>query len=85
MGALLITSNGTLFAGTGEANPGGGSITYGGGGIYRSLDGGATWQLVGLTDSGAIGRLAVDPSNPQHIFAAAAGQFYNHGGAARRV
>src|SRR5947207_2832228 len=55
MGALLITPNGTLFAGTGEANPGGGSITYGGGGIFRSLDGGVTWQRVGLTNSGAIG------------------------------
>ncbi len=80
MGALLITSSGTLFAGTGEANPGGGSITYGGGGIYRSLDVGRTWQVVGLTNSGTIGRLAVDPNNPQHIFAAAAGQLYNHGG-----
>jgi hypothetical protein len=80
MGALAITSTGTLFAGTGEANPGGGSLTYGGAGIYRSSDGGATWTNVGLTDSGAIGRLAVDPINPQHIFAAAAGHLYNHGG-----
>ncbi len=80
MGALLITANGTLFAGTGEANPGGGSITYGGSGIYRSLDGGATWQRVGLTNSGAIGRLMVDPTNPQHLYAAVAGQLYNHGG-----
>src|SRR5213075_1849743 len=54
-GALVITSTGTLFAGTGEANPGGGSLTYGGSGIYRSTDGGATWMNVGLTDSGAIG------------------------------
>ena len=44
------------------------------------LDVGRTWQVVGLTNSGAIGRLAVDPNNPQHIFAAAAGQLYNHGG-----
>lgn len=80
MGALIITSNGTLFAGTGEANPGGGSLTYGGSGIYRSLDAGATWQLVGLTNSGAIGRMAVDPANPQHIFAAVAGELYNPGG-----
>jgi photosystem II stability/assembly factor-like uncharacterized protein len=80
LGALIITSTGTLFAGTGEANPGGGSLTYGGSGIYRSTDGGATWQVVGLTDSGAIGRLAVDPTDPQHIFAAVAGQLYNHGG-----
>jgi len=80
MGALIITSSGTLFVGTGEANPGGGSLTYGGSGIYRSVDGGATWQLMGLTNSGAIGRLAVDPTDPQHIFAAAAGQLYNPGG-----
>jgi len=80
IGALIITSNGTLFAGTGEANPGGGSITYGGAGLYRSTDSGATWQLMALTDSGAIGRLAVDPTNPQHIFAAAAGDLFNPGG-----
>jgi photosystem II stability/assembly factor-like uncharacterized protein len=80
MGALLITSSGTLFAGTGEANPGGGSITYGGGGIYRSQDSGRTWEQVGLGNSGAIGRLAVDPANPQHLFAAVAGPLYNHGG-----
>jgi Sortilin, neurotensin receptor 3, len=80
MGALIITSSGTLFAGTGEANPGGGSLTYGGAGIYRSTDSGTTWQNVGLTDSGAIGRLAVDPTNSQHIFAAVAGHLYNHGG-----
>ncbi len=80
MGALVITSTGTLFAGTGEANPGGGSITYGGAGIYRSADGGATWQLVGLTNSGAIGRIAVDPTDPLHIFVAAAGDLFNPGG-----
>ena len=80
MGALIITQDGTLFAGTGEANPGGGSITYGGVGIYRSTDGGATWKRVGLKNSGAIGRLTVDPTNSQHIFAAAAGSLYTHGG-----
>lgn len=79
IGALVIASNGTLFAGTGEANPGGGSITYGGSGIYRSTDSGATWQLTGLTNSGAIGRIAVDPTDPQHIFVAAAGDLFNPG------
>lgn len=80
MGALAIASNGTLFAGIGEANPGGGSITYGGSGVYRSVDGGATWQLVGLANSGAIGRIAIDPTDPQHIFVAAAGDLFNPGG-----
>jgi photosystem II stability/assembly factor-like uncharacterized protein len=80
MGALAITSNGILFAGLGEANPGGGSITYGGSGIYRSADGGASWEQVGLTDSGAIGRIMVDPTDPQHLFVAAAGDLFNPGG-----
>jgi photosystem II stability/assembly factor-like uncharacterized protein len=80
MGALVVASNGILFAGVGEANPGGGSITYGGTGVYRSVDGGTTWQQVGLTNSGAIGRIAVDPTDPQHLFVAAAGDLFNPGG-----
>ena len=80
MGALVITSAGTLFAGVGEANPGGGSITYGGSGVYRSLDRGATWERVGLANSSRIGRIAIDPSDPTHIFVAASGDLFNPGG-----
>ena len=36
-------------------------------------DGGQTWQNRGLTDSGSFGRIVVDPSNPDRIYAAAAG------------
>ncbi len=80
MGALAITPDGTLFAGTGETNPGGGSITYGGDGIYRSTDDGATWQRVGLTNSGTIGRIMVDPDNPDRIWAAVSGNLFVPGG-----
>jgi hypothetical protein len=80
MGALAIGSDGVLYAGTGEANPGGGSITYGGTGMYRSKDKGKTWQYVGLRDSGAFGRIVVDPKNPQRVWAAAAGDLYTPGG-----
>jgi photosystem II stability/assembly factor-like uncharacterized protein len=73
IGALARGSDGTLWAGTGEANPPGGGLTYFGDGIYSSTDGGQTWQNRGLTDSGAFGRIAVDPSDPNVIFAAAAG------------
>ncbi|WHY78400.1 hypothetical protein QNH20_04420 [Neobacillus sp. WH10] len=52
-------------AGTGEANPGGGSIVFGGTGIYKSIDQGENWESVGLNESGAIGRIAIDP---QQIF-----------------
>ena len=53
MGALALGPDGTLWAGTGEANPGGGSLTYGGGGVYRSRDRGRTWTNVGLRNSPA--------------------------------
>ena len=73
MGAFAQAPDGTLWAGTGEANPPGGGLTYFGDGIYRSTDGGASWQNTGLRDSASIGRIAVDPSNSNRVFAAAAG------------
>ena len=80
MGALAVGSDGVLYAGTGEANPGGGSIVYGGTGLYRSKDGGDTWDSVGLATSGAFGRIAVDPSDPKRVFAAASGNLFVPGG-----
>ena len=80
IGAVAMTSDGVLFAGTGEAQPGGGSITFGGDGVYRSADRGATWKRVGLADSHAIARFAIDPSNESRIFAAAAGNLFVPGG-----
>lgn len=80
LGALAAGSDGVLYAGTGEANPGGGSITYGGTGLYRSTDHGETWTFSGLPSSGAFGRIAVDPSDPSRVFAAAAGNLYKPGG-----
>ncbi|RUL95022.1 MULTISPECIES: WD40/YVTN/BNR-like repeat-containing protein [Micromonospora] len=80
IGALAMTSDGVLFAGSGEAQPGGGSITFGGDGIYRSTDRGESWKRVGLTDSHAIGRLAIDPTNEDRIFAAASGNLFVPGG-----
>jgi photosystem II stability/assembly factor-like uncharacterized protein len=80
MGAVAAASNGTLYVGTGEANPGGGSLTYTGTGLYRSTDGGATWTSIGLADSGAIGHIAIDPRNPERLFVAATGSLFNPGG-----
>ena len=80
MGALAITPDGTLFAGTGETNPGGGSITYGGDGVYRSTDGGKSWQHVGLESSGTIGRIVVDPENADRIWVAVSGNLFTPGG-----
>jgi photosystem II stability/assembly factor-like uncharacterized protein len=80
IGAIAQGSDATLYVGTGEANPGGGSIVYGGTGVYRSSDGGAHWKQVGLPDSYAIGRIAVDPKDPKKVFVAASGPLFQGGG-----
>jgi hypothetical protein len=80
IGALAIAPSGTLYAGTGEGNPGGGSVTFPGNGVYRSTDSGNTWTHLGLAGSERIGRLAIDPTNANRIFAAATGSLFVAGG-----
>jgi hypothetical protein len=73
MGALARASDGTLWAGTGEANPSGGGSTFFGDGIYKSNDNGQSWQQWGLPDSGAFGRIVPNPKDPNDVWAAASG------------
>jgi hypothetical protein len=80
IGALAITDSGVLYAGTGEGNPGGGSVTFPGNGVYRSTDGGTSWTHLGLAGTDRIGRLAIDPTNSNRIFAAATGSLFVPGG-----
>ena len=47
-----------------------------GNGIYKSTDGGETWQHMGLTPTGRIGRVIIHPTNPDVVFAAAQGHSY---------
>lgn len=68
-----------IYVGTGEPNCGGGSLTYDGNGIYKSLDGGDTWNNIGLTDMGNTGKIAIDPTNSQIIFAAMMGDLFSNG------
>ncbi|MDQ4057898.1 MAG: glycosyl hydrolase [Actinomycetota bacterium] len=80
IGALAITPGGTLYAGTGESNPGGGSITFGGTGIYVSKDGGKKWKQTGLEGTDRISRIMIDPHDPSTIFVAATGNLFTPGG-----
>ncbi|MDP1562986.1 MAG: PDZ domain-containing protein [Pirellulaceae bacterium] len=64
----------TIWVGTGEANNQRSSIQ--GDGIYKSIDGGKTWQHKGLRDSYHIGRVVVDPSDSNTVYVAVAGHLY---------
>lgn len=74
--ALAPSDPQILYVGTGEANGGGGSLTYDGCGIFRSDDGGDTWASAGLPQSGSIGQIAIHPHDPQTAYAAAMGTLF---------
>jgi photosystem II stability/assembly factor-like uncharacterized protein len=80
LGAMAQAKNGTLWVGTGEANPGGGSLTYGGTGVFRSTDRGKTWKNMGLRRTSRIGRVVIDPKDPKHVLVAATGNLFKPGG-----
>src|SRR6266446_6202119 len=44
-----------------------------GDGVYKSVDGGDSWQHIGLEDTRHIGRILVDPRNPDIVLVAAMG------------
>jgi len=66
-----------IYAGTGEANAGGGSVTYGGLGVFKSSDGGLNWQNVGLGDTRYTGKVIVDPLDPDRVYVAATGTLFS--------
>ena len=47
-----------------------------GDGIYKSVDAGASWEHMGLDDTGRIGRVRVHPTNPDIVYACALGHTY---------
>ena len=63
-----------IYWGTGE--PYSSIDAYGGAGILKSVDGGATWSVVGLTNEKRITRIAINPANPDILLAATWGGIY---------
>ena len=80
IGAIAIapSDHNVIYAGTGEAAIRG-NTTYGTG-VFKSVDGGRTWQNVGLKDSHQIGALIIDPRNENVVLVAALGHAFgpNH-------
>ncbi len=77
MGDLAIApSNGDiLYAGTGEEDSRN-SISPGGG-LYKSTDAGKSWKLMGLENTQQIGRIVVDPQDPNIVYVAALGHVWS--------
>lgn len=45
-------------------------------GIFKSTDAGRTWTRMGLEKTGRIGKVVIDPQNPDHVLACALGHAY---------
>ena len=73
IGALAIDQNNpmVIWAGTGEGNPRNSQTS--GDGIYKSIDGGKTWKMMGLKNSRNIHRVIINPQNPDIVYAAGIG------------
>ncbi|MGA7524300.1 MAG: hypothetical protein WBW84_17750 [Acidobacteriaceae bacterium] len=72
--AIAPSAHNVVWVGTGETFIR--SDVSLGDGIYKSIDGGRTWQHMGLEKTGRIGRIVIDPQNPDIVYAAALGTCY---------
>ncbi|MGH9526857.1 MAG: WD40/YVTN/BNR-like repeat-containing protein, partial [Terriglobales bacterium] len=75
IGALAVapTDHDEVWAGTGESwliRP----SDMAGDGVYRSLNGGKTWKHMGLTETGRIARVIVNPENANEVYVCALGR-----------
>jgi photosystem II stability/assembly factor-like uncharacterized protein len=68
------TNANIVWVGTGESNPA--IDTYDGNGLYRSMDGGANWEHIGLSQVKRVARIAIDSTNTSRMYVAGGGSLF---------
>ncbi|AWW32134.1 hypothetical protein DN752_19425 [Echinicola strongylocentroti] len=74
IGAIAIYQKNPKIIYVGTGSDGLRSNVIAGKGVYKSNDGGKSWEHIGLPNAGLIGAVEVHPDNPEIAFVAAIGQ-----------
>jgi photosystem II stability/assembly factor-like uncharacterized protein len=76
VGDIAIDPNNSniIYVGTGEAN--GGHNNFPGGGVFKSIDAGLTWNFLGLEGTTSIGRIVINPQNTDILYLASVGSYF---------
>lgn len=77
IGALAVAPSNAdiVWVGTGDANSA--RSSYSGDGVYKSTNGGGTWQHMGLADSQHVAAIVIHPRNPDVVYVAAMGALFS--------
>src|SRR3712207_818809 len=75
VGAVAVSESNpdVIYIGMGESCIRGNIMP--GDGVYKSTDAGKTWQHIGFSESHAISRIRIHPSNPDIVFVASFGKY----------
>ncbi|MEX0906708.1 MAG: hypothetical protein WD054_00135 [Gemmatimonadota bacterium] len=73
--AVAPSNPNIVWVGTGEVLMA--RSSYAGTGVFKSVDAGATWTNMGLTDSHHIAQVVVHPTDPNRVWVAAVGHLYS--------
>ncbi len=78
IGAIAVAPSdpNIIYVGTGEPDIRG-QHSYGIG-VFKSTDAGKTWRSLGLVDTRHIGKIVVDPTDPDRVYVAALGHVYDN-------
>ncbi len=73
VGAIAVAPSdpNVIYVGMGETTIRG-NVSHGDG-VYKSTDGGKTWQHLGLAETRNIGKVRIDPRDPNRVYVAALG------------
>lgn len=77
IGDIAVAQNDANIIYVGTGSDGLRSNIINGKGVYKSIDGGTTWQHSGLEEAGLIGAVEIDPTNHNIVYVASIGQPFN--------